>query len=383
MIQSALKRLISRFRFDTLRQKAPLAKQETGKRIVAQIAEIIALRYGLGRLAPDEYYQYCLYDDRKYRWSEKKRFIGRAMENGLIPILNETEWLGLASDKLISYALFNGFGFPIPETYAIYHGFRGFGSVPVLQTSQALAQFIRAELACPFVAKPISGMWGKDVSAVECYHRATDQLILKSGEKIGVEPFIVSFANWTTSGVLMQELLKPHAMIEELCGERICSVRMVSLIDRLGARLISTLWKVATGSNMADNYWAPGNMVGPIDAKTGRVGRMFTGLGRDIKYLDQHPDTARKLTGVVLPDWQAAVDLCLKATATLPGIPMQAWDIALTSRGPVILEVNVNGGMRLPQLVKQSGLYTDEVREFLKGFGYPRKWFLSKIFGTK
>jgi glutathione synthase/RimK-type ligase-like ATP-grasp enzyme len=368
---------------NTVRRHGPLAKRDTGKGIVSQLAEIIALHYGIGQLAADEYYQYRLYDDRQYRWHEKKKFIGRALENGLIPILRERPWVGLAHDKLASYAFLKGLGFPVPDTYAIYHPFRSYGSVPVLRTFQALARFIRAELTFPFVAKPVAGMWGRHVWAVESYDRTRDRLRLTSGQEVEVEALIEDVASRKESGVLFQELLTPHPMIEEWCGDRICSVRMVSIIDRSGARLISTLWKVATGSNMADNYWGPGNLVGPIETGSGRVGRMFTGLGRDIAHVDQHPDTGRTLSGVILPDWPAAVDLCLRAAATLPGIPMQAWDIALTSKGPVILEVNVNGGMRLPQLVAQRGLYTDEFREFLNGFGYPGRRFSARVLGRR
>jgi hypothetical protein len=61
---------------------------------------------------------------------------------------------------------------------------------------------------------------------------------------------------------------------------------------------------------------------------------------------------------------------------------MQGWDIALTDRGPVILEVNVNGAMRLPQLTRQGGLYDDEMKVFLAKYGYPRKRSLSRLFGT-
>ena len=69
---------------------------------------------------------------------------------------------------------------------------------------------------------------------------------------------------------------------------------------------------------MADNYWEPGNMIAAIDPETGRIGRPFTGLGRDIRHIDTHPDTGELLTGATLPDWRAAADLCLTATASLP-----------------------------------------------------------------
>lgn len=358
-----------------LRQHGFLARRDTGKSLASQLVEIVALGRGMGRLAPDEYYQYRLYDDRQYSWEEKKKFIGRAMESGFVRVLNEGRWVGLAHDKLATYAFLKGLAFPVPETYAVYHPFRGYGSVPVLRTAAALAGFIRAEMPPPFVAKPITGMWGRDVWAVDAYDPARDRLRLGSGEELEVDGLIARFAHRAPAGFLFQEMLRPHPMIEALCGSRICSVRLVAIVDRDGARFISTLWKVATGRNMSDNYGGrdTGNLVGPIDVKTGRVGRMLTGLGRGIRYVDHHPDTGRALGDVTLPEWPAVVDLGLRAASALPGIPMQAWDIALTAKGPVILEVNVNGGMRLPQLVAQAGLYTDEFRKFLAGFGFPTR----------
>jgi glutathione synthase/RimK-type ligase-like ATP-grasp enzyme len=366
---------------EIVRSNAWAVARETGKSVPSQLMEIVALRLGVGKLLPREYYQYQLYDDRQYSWSEKKRFLGSDLENGLIPFLGEGDWIGLANDKLASYAFFKGLGFPIPETYAVCHAYRRFGDVPTLRSREELAHHLRSGARFPFVAKPIFGMWGKDVWAVRDYDAQRDRLVLVNGTDIEIEAFIDAFDHRLRRGILLQELLRPHADVADLCGERICSVRMVSLIDAAGPRLISTLWKIAAGDNMADNYWGPGNLVAPIESATGRVGRPFTGLGRDIRHYDQHPDTGRRLTGAALPDWQAAVKLCIDATATLPGIPMQAWDVALTLRGPVLLEVNVNGGMRLPQLTRQGGLYTDEMREFLAAHGYPRKRALSRLLG--
>jgi hypothetical protein len=375
----AVARLLGRLKFETLRKNAPAVARETGKSVPAQIAEIIALRLGVGSLLPHEYYQYRLYDDRLYSWEEKKKFLGSNLENGLIPILREQSWLGLAHDKLTSYAFFRGLGFPIPETYAICHPIRRFGGAPALRTREEIAGFLRNPSLPPLVAKPVLGIWGRDVWAIRRYDPASDQLEMVNGTAMDVESFIGSLDHALAKGVVLQELLRPHPETVALCGERICSVRMVALMGPPGPRLISTLWKIATGPNMADNYWGKGNMVAPIDPQSGRVGRPFSGLGRELRYFDQHPDTGRTLTGTILPDWEGAVRLCTQATASVPGIPMQAWDIALTSRGPVILEVNVNGGMRLPQLTRQAGLYNDEMRNFLASYGFPRKGVLARL----
>jgi hypothetical protein len=356
---------------EVVRKQGPIARQDTGKPVWSQLAEALALSAGHGRLDPDEYYQYRLYDDGRFTWEQKCQFLGRRLENGLIPVLDESWWVGLANDKVIAYAFFSGLGFPIPELYGVYHPWRGAGGAPVFRTSSTLAGFIR-QLGKPFVAKPVYGMWGRNIFAVRDYDAARDAVILTSGEAVPVDAFAERCAS-VKGGVLLQELLTPHPAVQEQCGTRICSVRMVSIVDRRGPRLVATVWKVATGGAMADNYWEPGNLVGPIDPDTGVVGSTFTGLGRDIRHVDTHPDTGRTLPGFALPDWADAVDLCLRATSAIPRLPMQAWDIALTSRGPVLLEVNVNGGMRLPQLCAQAGLYRGEFAEFLNRYGFPRR----------
>jgi hypothetical protein len=371
----------------TVSANASLAKADTGKGVLAQIAEIVMLYLGDGHLAPDEYYQYCLYDDRRFSKRAKREFLGRWLEHGLRPYLNEEPWYAIAHDKLIAYALLEHFGFATPEIYALYHRSRAYGRVPALRTPAELAEHIRTSIRFPFVAKPVQGIWGKNVWAVDAIDRVSDRVRLINGRELPIDSFIIEACVGddvdAVEGVLFQELLCAHPKIQAACGNRICSVRMVVIIDKHGPRLLSTLWKIATGSSMADNYWEPGNLVAPVDPDTGEVGRPFTGLGRDLRYVDAHPDTGALLAGFVLPDWSAAKEACLGAAANIPDIPMQAWDVALTSRGPVLLEVNVNGGMRLPQLTRQRGLYHGEFREFLARHGFPKGRSLADRLGLR
>jgi glutathione synthase/RimK-type ligase-like ATP-grasp enzyme len=57
--------------------------------------------------------------------------------------------------------------------------------------------------------------------------------------------------------------------------------------------------------------------------------------------------------------------LCLEAARALPGLRVQAWDIALTDRGPVLVEVNIGGDFNLPQLAHATGLMDERFRAFV------------------
>ena len=67
-----------------------------------------------------------------------------------------------------------------------------------------------------------------------------------------------------------------------------------------------------------------------------------------------------------MPDWPALTALGLEAATVFPGLRMQAWDIALTDRGPVLVEVNIGGDFNLPQLAHDQGLMDERFRAFLE-----------------
>ncbi|ADE15287.1 conserved hypothetical protein [Nitrosococcus halophilus Nc 4] len=347
-----------------VREHGEAAREASGKSLWGQVVEMIALRSGFGHLAPDEYYQYCLFDDQRFSPEQKQAFLGRQMEYDLWKLFNSQHWHAIANDKLVAYSLFEALQLPTPKLYAAYHPIRRHGALTVVRNGAELGQFLREQAPFPLVAKPVLGMWGKGVYAVDCFDGECDELVLVNGRRIAVTEFVETLEPLAEKGYLFQELLKPHPVVSDLCGNRICSVRMVTLLDPV-PQVISTLWKVAAGGAMADNFWEPGNLVGPIGAETGVVGQMFTGLGLQRRDVSEHPDTGKWLVGVTLPDWGRALELCLEGTASLPGLKMQAWDIALTDRGPVMLEVNIIGGLRLPQLVVDAGINRGPLKDLL------------------
>ena len=103
-------------------------------------------------------------------------------------------------------------------------------------------------------------------------------------------------------------------------------------------------------------------MIGKVDPNSGRLENLLTGWGLDEVRLERHPDTDALLTDAVLPDWQAARQAALDLAARFDGMLLQAWDIALTDRGPVVLEVNGAGGQFMPQRTWGVGLFDERLK---------------------
>ena len=73
--------------------------------------------------------------------------------------------------------------------------------------------------------------------------------------------------------------------------------------------------------------------------------------------MEVHPDTGCRLVTCAVPLWAVARDLALDAAPFFHGIRVQAWDVALTEGGPMLIELNLVGDVNLPQHAFDKGVY--------------------------
>lgn len=362
-LPSELRRLI-----EALKKHGQTARETCNKSTISQIWEIINLRYSIGKLDPAEYYKYSLYEDSRFDWNAKKEFFGDRMVQHLVTALNSGRWSITAIDKLITHALLAQFGFPTPEIYGILHSIRSFGAVPCVRNREELRAFLYDGVNYPFVSKPITGIYSHNVMVVNSLDKDADTLRLSSREEISVEKFVSDLIDVAGQGYLFQQLMYPHPEIRTQCGDKLCTVRLLVNLHDDGPRIFRSLWKVATGTNMADNYWRAGNLLGIIDAESGRSDYFVRGSGSNREQVTTHPDTGKVLSGFVIPYWSEAVEMCQRAATCFSGLRMQAWDMAICPTGPIPLEVNIVGGVDLSQQAHGAGIYDDELRDFLRKF---------------
>ncbi|MEQ9608852.1 MAG: sugar-transfer associated ATP-grasp domain-containing protein [Kiloniellaceae bacterium] len=339
---------------------AAAASRDGGVSPPRQLLELIRLRAGPGKLAPEDYYRMRVYRcDRSF--ADKRGYLS---PQAFGAIHRDRRWGLIADDKLLTYAVLLAQGLPVPEVRAILHPVRNFAGAAALRSPEALSAYLTTEAQYPFYAKPIQGIYSKDGMLVRSLDSAGGTILLGDGSEMPLPAFL-HHCGKNPRGFLFQELLHPHPAMAEICGDRLCTLRMIVLLDHQGPRLFTALWKIAVPGNMADNYWRKGNMLALLDKEHGTVLRCTTGLGPELRVVERHPASGLPLAGFSLPDWSDAVDLTLRAASAFPGLPVQAWDIALTSRGALPLEVNVFGSPFLPQIANDAGMLQGEFRAFI------------------
>jgi hypothetical protein len=344
-------------------------KRQHGRGYAAQVADMIRYSRGVQRLQPVEYYLYRLYERERFTEEQRRTFIGHTGRRRIVRALNDAHAVILANDKLVTYGYLKGMGFPIAELRALFHPTRGHGDLPVLRDAEAIAVHVRGGLPYPSFGKPLGRSNAIGVASLRGY-RADDDSVVMAGDKTArVGAFAKAAAGFLPHGYLFVEHLWPHPDVRAVVGDRLCTARVYVVLEPEGPRVIAAVWKIVTGANMADNFVLPGNLLGAIDLESGALTRIVGGSGPDETEHETHPDTGGRLLGFRLPDWPLLMDTVRAAAAAFPRLGYQGWDVAVTPRGPVLVELNSASDMSLWQRAAAKGMMNDRFRAILSGRG--------------
>jgi hypothetical protein len=242
---------------------------------------------------------------------------------------------------------------------------RRIGNEPALTTHGDVLEFLRGAVY-PFYVKPISAGYGRGVLGVA--GRSGDMLELFDGTSISIEKFMKPFDFEPYRGMLFQKPLSAHPAIAELTGTQAVScVRFICFITSQGPVIHTAFWKITSGKNMLDNFSHGdyGNCLGAVDGASGKIVRAISKMGPG-GVIERHPATGKRIVGFQLPDWDRAVELVKSASAGFPGLRLQNWDVALCPEGPVLLELNTESELGVPQAVSGAGLMDQRLRAILR-----------------
>lgn len=339
----------------------------TGRRLGSILREVITLRRGPGKLSPQEYFYYRLWDP-DLPIEEKRRFVGKQAQHPMHLACNDRAWYAVVNDKLLFQQAMAGAGLPVPALRAVIHSFRDGDGAKTLRSAADVSGFFSDPSVYPWFGKPIDGKYSLDVISGDRFDAATNTIVGHRGAGQRIPDLLARIE--AHPGFLIQERLRPPTALATRFGEQLWSLRLLVILTSNGPWISRAVVKIATGDNVADNYWRAGNLLGAVNPDTGRICRTVSGSGEALTIDPLHPDTGEPTTGTELPDWRALIELAKRAARTLPGVRTQAWDIAVTDRGPVLLEVNFGGDLNLAQLAWGQGVLDREFRAHLLQCGY-------------
>ena len=360
---------------DVARPPQEIALASTLQRIAAEcgitlfrlVKGYARLAFGPGRLRLDEYLALRLFDLKLYDGIDKRGFVGLTQSRKIWITANFlVENFALAENKIAADALFAAYGFQTTTTQALFCNQLGKQSSRLLRSATELRCFLRDPERYPLFAKPLSGLQSLGSASIDRYDEARDCLVMVGGRSVRLDKFVDDVATHYGAGYLLQRRVSPHQFVRSICGDRLATVRLLTVMSAGVPRIIRACWKIPAGTHGADNFWRAGNLLAQLDLATGRVLRVIRGVGMTLEEVTHHPDTGAALIGVVVPNWTAVIETALEGAQVLPDLKLIGWDIAPVDGGAVLVELNHTPDFILPQLADRRGILDDEFRAFLE-----------------
>lgn len=146
----------------------------------------------------------------------------------------------------------------------------------------------------------------------------------------------------------IQDYIEQHEALKALNPSSLNTIRIITTKFNKKPQILCAGLRIGKNSKtIVDNVSKGGCLVG-IDEKTGKLQKY--GFFSDKRAITKHPESKIKFEGYQVPFWKECVQAAKKLQAMSPGYTSVGWDIAITPKGPILIEGNATWGEFIPNL---------------------------------
>lgn len=246
-------------------------------------------------------------------------------------------------DKYLFDVFMRAHGIPVPESVGVASGGHYYlaegGGVPF---DEFAAKMMDAHV--PLFVKNATSCCAKGVVKVEGREGVLCEAV--SGKRLTEE-------NFAKGKFIVQKAVRNCAEINAIQPASVNTLRIVTIWNRNKGipELLSAGGLRIGGGGTVDN-WAQGGLFVGID-QSGRLQKY--GYYKPGKHVpckaDRQPQTGFVFENMEIPFYRESVDLVKRAHSFLSEVFSIGWDVALTDRGPIIIEGNDDWEITLMQMV--------------------------------
>ncbi|MBN2611625.1 MAG: hypothetical protein JXB00_08720 [Bacteroidales bacterium] len=202
----------------------------------------------------------------------------------------------------------------------------------------------------------------------QLYRTPNDKIVLKNSMgQVGAQVEIFSVSGKIFNNIikymkrmhydLAEEYVVQHSKLMQLSPSGLNTVRIITQKQRDGIEILAARLRISVNSSV-DNM-AAGNLAAPLDIKSGTI--IGPAVYSDItkNSCSVHPVSGVRLLGFSVPYWNEIIILALQAARQSGKNRSIGWDIAVTEKGPELIEGNHNWCKLLWQLPVMKGLKND------------------------
>lgn len=262
------------------------------------------------------YLDYYLFEMYNLNKKQRKTIVTRGINNQFIKTFNNLEYTHIFANKQEFNKYFDSF---IKRDWLLLTG----------SNQEAFSKFIKNKKE--IFAKPINGTHGDNMQKID---------LEKTKEK-DLYKYLMNH-----NLLLIEEVVIQNETMNQLNPSSINTIRVISVCKNQKATIIAAYLRIGNGK-IVDNFNA-GGMVVPIDLKTGTIKHKAINK-KNIAYA-VHPTTNTPIIGFTIPEWDNVLNLVKQAAKVIPEVGFVGWDVAISNKGPLLIEGNEFPGHDIYQL---------------------------------
>ena len=157
---------------------------------------------------------------------------------------------------------------------------------------------------------------------------------------------------------LIEEAIIQSDDLNEINPYVVNSFRVVTIYKDTGAKVVSNAMRINQDASEVigctnDLYFSIGSD-GRIDSNV---------IDDYANIYETHPMTGKRFSEVCIKDIQKAFDMCEEAASRIPQVRYIGWDVAFSTKGPVLVEGNEYPGYGILQFYQLKGKRTGHLQE--------------------
>jgi|YelNatPaOPRAMG01_1025707.scaffolds.fasta_scaffold07441_7 hypothetical protein len=256
-------------------------------------------------------------------------------------IINHPSLSDIASSKLTFIEHFARGGFPVPKLLAynliskLYLNYDGKWEAVELNSDKHLRYYL----------ENLMNYWNIDEIFIKLIRgsggigaRKISRSILNNQTQI--EDLLISL---NKDSYVFQEVIKQHPDIARFNPDTLNTVRIDTFrAPDLEPKILSAMFRIGGSGKCVDNVSSGGVFVG-VNLDTGMLkssGYNFFHASDVVQSVRKSPVTGIDFDGFTLPYFQELINTVIRAAAYLP-TALAGWDVAISPRGPILIEANI------------------------------------------
>lgn len=262
------------------------------------------------------YLDYLLFEMYDLNKEQRKTILTRGINNAYIRNYNNKNYTYLFREKVEFNRTFKDY---IKREWILLNG----------SNRDAFYKFIKDKKE--IFAKPLNGTHGDNMQKIK----------VKEWNNKDLYQYLMD-----NHLFLIEELVIQNEIMNKLNPSSINTIRIISIYKNKKSKIIAAYLRIGCGK-IVDNFNA-GGMTAPIDIKTGKI--CFPAVNKKNEVYEKHPISNIPIVGFTIPNWESIKELVKSAATVVPEVGLVGWDVAISNKGPLLIEGNEFPGHDIYQL---------------------------------